>query len=100
MAQVGSVAGDAERNKAIARSWTLLLQKGTLQAKQVSHRITRENANFIGLKGEEVRKQIDQFGYYDVVDEQPKEILDSLDSLVSLGYLDKKIDKMYNVGFY
>jgi hypothetical protein len=100
LTQDSSTIKDVEAKKAIAQAWLLLSQKGTVQAKQVFNRLTKDNVDFIGLKSEEAKKQIESKGYYEVATEQSKEILSALDCLVSLGYLAKRRDTLFHVGFY
>lgn len=91
---------DNDVEKAIARVWTILLRSKTVQSKTVFSRVAKDNLAPSSLADPKVKEQIDKLGYYDVMHELSKAELQALETLVSLGYVEKRRDRIYNAEWH
>lgn len=86
--------------RAISDAWRKLMMDKTVRARTVYHQIKPENLAPERLEDPEVKKQLEEKGHYEVAHELPEEIIEALESLTEIGYVEKKVDRIYNVGWY
>lgn len=84
----------------ISDVWYCLQRDKEIPIVKVIERIPKENISREDLARKEIKDEVDKFGYYDVVFKWSDEDVKTLERLTSLGYVEKRKDKVYKVNWY
>ena len=91
---------DKELLREINKIWLSLMYNKMMQVKTIYDRIAKSNLSINSLKDWKVRAQVEKFGYYDSAQELPDSTIGALEFLTELGYLEKRNDTIYKIGFF
>jgi len=80
----------------LCEAWSMLMRNKVVQARTVYNQIKPEHIAKDRLEDPEVASEIEKTGFYEVSSDQQTEIIKALDYLVELGYVEKRIDTIYN----
>lgn len=85
--------------RAIDDAWFMLLRKKVVQGKTVYNQIYPKNLSPERLEDPDVQRQIEEKGFYEISHERSPDIIDALEYLVELGYVEKREERIYNAGW-
>jgi len=90
---------DAEELDELRRTWSTLTLRKRMPVKKVYDRVPKDRISAEDLKKPEVAEEVQKFGFYDVKHVLSDKTVKALELLTALGYLEKRTDTFYQVGY-